>query len=608
MNRAQTQAPAEQERLPPTDADLQGAIVDLMHMARSQERQSLNACMLQTYWRIGQQLVQFEHRGARADGLSGLLAGLAARLTPLLGSHFSAQSLLECRAFYRAYPTLPAIRRKLSWHHYRLLLQIQNLQVRAWLAYIAAEQGWSVQTLESRIIALGHERPQNTLQPLRQAPLTSLGYTGARTAAAASGWVRLVDSGGQSTLQIDAHSGSGGAASGFVDLVRLNGVTGKTLADLVSGGFVHLGGLQLSNVPIDQVVSETASLAGIRLAAGATLAAEGGQWAAGFGGGQLVVSLDHATASDTLGLANTDGVSYDAASRAVRIGGTQVATVDPTLNGVGAVGQLAMVFDFSSAGASYSTEAQQATAVQTVLRAVQLSSSTPAPLAIDRGITFRLTDALGDTQEVMSGLDITPEANRVTVGGVTFVTGTESVETLVGTSADETLVGYNGVPTAANTANLGTALTFGDTLTGGGGKDTFQWLQLQVMNSDASDRITDFGLKGGTGTGQGVAEADVIDLAAMLEGFNNGSTVSDFVRAANVGGKVQIQVDYNGKANGSAFENTWFMTLDNLTVNANNQVVANNATVAATAQGLTGNLTIDTLVQQMVADSQFKLL
>ncbi len=438
--------------------------------------------------------------------------------------------------------------------------------------------------------------------------LTSLGYTGARTAAAASGWVRLVDSGGHSTLQIDAHSGSGGAASGFVDLVRLNGVTGKTLADLVSGGFVHLGGLQLSNVPIDQVASETASLAGIRLAAGATLAAEGGQWAAGFGGGQLVVSLEHATASDTLGLANTDGVSYDAVSRAVRIGGTQVATVDPTLNGVGAVGQLAMVFDFSSAGASYSTEAQQATAVQTVLRAVQLSSSTPAPLAIDRGITFRLTDALGDTQEVMSGLDITPEANRVTVGGVNFVTGTESVETLVGTSADETLVGYNGVPTAANLANLGTALTFGDTLTGGGGKDTFQWLKLQVMNSDASDRITDFGLKGGTGTGQGAAEADVIDLAAMLEGFNNGSTVSDFVRAANVGGKVQIQVDYNGKANGSAFENTWFMTLDNLTVNANNEVVANNATVAATAQGLTGNLTIDTLVQQMVADSQFKLL
>ena len=189
-----------------------------------------------------------------------------------------------------------------------------------------------------------------------------------------------------------------------------------------------------------------------------------------------------------------------------------------------------------------------------------------------------------------------------------YITGTESVEALVGTSADETFVGYNGVPTVADPAYLGTARTFGDTLTGGGGKDTFQWLKLQLMNSDAGDRITDFGLKGGTGAGQGAAEADVIDLAALLQGYTNSSTLADHVRAANVGGKVQIQVDHNGKANGSVFENTWFMTLDNLTVNASNQVLANNATVAATASGLSGNLTLDTLVQQMVADSQFKLL
>jgi len=100
----------------------------------------------------------------------------------------------------------------------------------------------------------------------------------------------------------------------------------------------------------------------------------------------------------------------------------------------------------------------------------------------------------------------------------------------------------------------------------------------------------------------------VIDLAALLQGYTNSSTLADYVRAANAGGKVQIQVDHNGKANGSVFENTWFMTLDNLTVNASNQVLANNATVAATASGLSGNLTLDTLVQQMVADSQFKLL
>jgi hypothetical protein len=188
-------------------------------------------------------------------------------------------------------------------------------------------------------------------------------------------------------------------------------------------------------------------------------------------------------------------------------------------------------------------------------------------------------------------------ADNATLGGVNYVTGTESVETLAGTVADETLMGYNGVPTATNLASLNTALTFGDTLTGGGGKDTFKWLSQQLMNSDAGDKITDFGLKGGTGSGQGTAEADVLDLSALLKGYTGSSTVSDYVQAVAVGGKVQIQVDFDGKANGSAFEKTWFMTLDNLSV-VGADVQANSATVT----------TLANLVQQMVADSQFKLL
>ena len=437
--------------------------------------------------------------------------------------------------------------------------------------------------------------------------LTTLGYTGARNAAGSaswSGWVKLVDSGSSSTLQIDAHSGAGGAASGFVDLVKLNGVTGKTLSQLVTGGFVHLGGLQLGGIAADQVVTETAAQAGVQLAAGATLAAEGGQWATGLNSSRLQVTLDKATADDTLGFAAVGGVSYDTGTRAVKIGSTQVATVDASLNGVGTAGQLAMVFDFAGAGASYSSEAQQAAAVQAVLKAVQLTSNTVAPVAFDRGITITLTDALGDTQDVFSGVGITPLANTATLGGVRYVTGTESVETLVGTTADETLVGYNGVPTATNTAGLGSALTFGDTLTGGGDKDTFKWLNLQLMNSDAGDKITDFGLKGGTGAGQGAAEADVIDLSLLLKGYSNSSTLSDFVRAANVNGKVQIQVDHDGKANHSGFEKSWFMTLDNLSVNANNEVLANGAVV----QGSGGNLLLSSLVQQMASDGQFKLL
>jgi hypothetical protein len=325
----------------------------------------------------------------------------------------------------------------------------------------------------------------------------------------------------------------------------------------------------------------------------------------------LVVRLDGATADDSLGFANVNGVTCDAATGVVNIGATQVATVDATSNGVGSVGQLALKFDFVSAGANFTTEAQQAAAVQAVLQSLKYTLGTDAPSALNRAITFTLTDALGYTVDVYSDLRITPVADSATFSGVKYITGTESVETLVGTLADETFVGYNGVPTASNPVGLtkyAYAPTFGDTLTGGGGKDTFKWLSQQLMNSDSNEMITDFGLKGGSGAGQGLNEADVIDLSALLKGFSNNSNVSDFIQAATVEGKVQVQVDFDGKANGSAFEKTWFLTLDNLIVNAENEVLTDNATVAATAQGLIGNVTIDSLVQQMMTDQQFKVL
>jgi hypothetical protein len=238
------------------------------------------------------------------------------------------------------------------------------------------------------------------------------------------------------------------------------------------------------------------------------------------------------------------------------------------------------------------------------MRSLKLTANTYAPLALDRAVTLGLTDALGMHTQVLSGVGITPEANSGTLGGVNYVTGTESVEALVGTSANETLVGYNGVPTLANTANLGTALTFGDTLTGGGGNDTFQWLSKQMMNSDASDRITDFGFAQGTGIGQGAAEADKLDLSQLVEGYTNTSVLSDYVRALNVAGKLQLEVDYNGKANGSGFEKTWFLTLDNVTVDASNNLLVNGATMAATAAGLSGSLSLDNVVRQLFNDQQ----
>ncbi len=267
----------------------------------------------------------------------------------------------------------------------------------------------------------------------------------------------------------------------------------------------------------------------------------------------------------------------------------------------------------------------------------QWSITLTADLSASNSLTATQTDAAGNTSAASAALKVaySAAASAPTVAlqtasdtgvqgdGITsstrpFLVGAgaangDSIElynsdSLVGSAtADDAgnwaVIGYNGVPTVS-TPTYGQ----GDTLIGGGGKDSFKWLSLQLMNSDAVDKITDFGLEGGSGAGQGANEADVLDLSALLKGYNAGSLFSDFIQAVNLNGKVQVQADFDGKANGSAFEKTWFMTLDNLSVNANNEVLVNNATVAATAPGLTGNVTTDTLVQQMMADSQFKVL
>ena len=119
-------------------------------------------------------------------------------------------------------------------------------------------------------------------------------------------------------------------------------------------------------------------------------------------------------------------------------------------------------------------------------------------------------------------------------------------------------------------------------------------------------QITDFGFKGGTGSGQGSTEADVLDLSKLLEGYSASSNLSDFVHVSVVNGRVQILADIDGQANGTSFEKSWFLSLDGTGINANSEVLVNGGTMQATATGLSGNVTLDNFLQQIVFDQQLK--
>ena len=138
--------------------DLHQAIRALLLAARVQVRQTVNTAMVQTYWHIGRMIVEDEQGGQkRAAYGKQVLPELAKRLSEEFGSGFSVQSLWKYRQFYQCFPILSALRRELTWTHYKSLLRIESLAARDWYAKEAVEQGWSVRALDRQISTLYYE-------------------------------------------------------------------------------------------------------------------------------------------------------------------------------------------------------------------------------------------------------------------------------------------------------------------------------------------------------------------------------------------------------------------------------------------------------------------
>ena len=142
--------------LPPSLLDsLRGLILQ----ARRQAVRSVNAVQVQTYWQIGRHIVEFEQQGqARASYGQRLLPRLGQVLSREFGRGFDATNLRHMRGFYLAFPICDALRRELSWTHYRLLLRVDAPQAREWYMQEAAAQNWGTRALERQIGSLHYER------------------------------------------------------------------------------------------------------------------------------------------------------------------------------------------------------------------------------------------------------------------------------------------------------------------------------------------------------------------------------------------------------------------------------------------------------------------
>ena len=134
-------------------------IREILEQTRSRVAHAINTEMVQAYWMIGREIVLEEQKGkARAGYGQKLLEMLSKRLTSEFGAGVDASNLWNMRQFYQTFPILDAVRRELSWTHYRILMRIDDPRARSFYEIECVKDNWSVRELERQKNSLLFER------------------------------------------------------------------------------------------------------------------------------------------------------------------------------------------------------------------------------------------------------------------------------------------------------------------------------------------------------------------------------------------------------------------------------------------------------------------
>ena len=109
---------------------LYASVKEILATARKRAYSAVNFAMVESYWLIGQQIVEHEQHGeARADYGKGLLKDLAKRLTIDFGKGFDERELRKMRQFYQTFQKRDTLRPELTWSHYRRLISVEDEKI-----------------------------------------------------------------------------------------------------------------------------------------------------------------------------------------------------------------------------------------------------------------------------------------------------------------------------------------------------------------------------------------------------------------------------------------------------------------------------------------------
>jgi predicted nuclease of restriction endonuclease-like (RecB) superfamily len=131
---------------------------ELILNARKKVYQVANFAMVETYWHIGQKIVEEQDGEQYAQYGKGLLKSVSERLQKEFGKGFTYVNLTNMRKFYQQFPNVYALRKELSWTHYRSLIRIENPKARELYMNEAAQNAWGTRFLDEQVDKHYYER------------------------------------------------------------------------------------------------------------------------------------------------------------------------------------------------------------------------------------------------------------------------------------------------------------------------------------------------------------------------------------------------------------------------------------------------------------------
>ena len=134
-------------------------IGSLLQSGRQQAAQTVNTILVQTYWYVGQHIVEFEQKGdLKAEYGSQLLDNLSKDLALSYGKGFSRSNLFQIRLFYIKFPKIQTLSGQLTWSHYTEILKANNDLELSFYNKQCQHERWSVRELKRQMKSSLFER------------------------------------------------------------------------------------------------------------------------------------------------------------------------------------------------------------------------------------------------------------------------------------------------------------------------------------------------------------------------------------------------------------------------------------------------------------------